>query len=290
MEYNWKEYKEQSLEKLKTIIEENEIEPVLAILQVGSIPESNTYVKNKMKACEKIGINSFLYSFNEGVSEEFLMTIISQLNEDKRVNGIFVQLPIPGIKDASKVIETIDPLKDVDGLTKKNFSALAYADNAIIPCTPKGIMEMLDHMNTPLDGKDVVLIGRSHLVGLPLMHLLLEKNATVTVCHSHTQNLKEKTLNADVIISAVGNHKNLITEDMVKENAVIIDVAISKDEETGKLYGDADYEALKDKCAYITPVPGGVGQLTVLELMKNIVETSLYQKQLKKNNPSYRMK
>lgn len=286
MEYNWKEYKEQSLDKLKTLIEESGVEPTLAIIQVGSLPESNTYVRNKIKACERIGIKPFLYSFSENVTEEFLITIINQLNEDKTINGLFIQLPIPGIKDATRIVEAINPIKDVDGLTEKNFASLAYGKHSITPCTPKGIMEMLKHMNTPLDGKDVVIIGRSHLVGLPLMHLLLQENATVTICHSHTENLKEKTKNADVIITAVGNHKNLITADMVKEGAVVIDVAISKDNETGKLYGDADYESLKEKCSYITPVPGGVGQLTVLELMKNVVEASLYQKKLKDNKPS----
>lgn len=285
-EFNWKEYKENRLLEIKSIVDKMEVKPNLTILQVGHNPASDTYIKNKIKACEKIGITSSLVWFDEGVSEEELIRTIKILNEEESVNGLFIQLPIPGIKDPTKIIQSIDPYKDVDGLTKRNFASLAFKEETLIPCTPKGVMEMIEHIGIDLDGKDVTIVGRSHLVGMPLMHLLLQKNATVTICHSHTKNLKEKTKNADVIITAVGNHKNLITEDMVKEGSIIIDVAITKDMETGKLYGDCDYENIKEKTFYITPVPGGVGQLTVLELMQNIIEAT----NLQKNNLVYKLK
>lgn len=288
MNIDWKLYKENRLLELKGIVDEMEVKPNLAIIQVGHNPASDTYIKNKINACNKLGINHSLLWFDESVSEEQIINTIKTLNEDKSINGLFVQLPIPGIEDASRIVESIDPLKDVDGLTKRNFAALAYKEDTIVPCTPKGVVEMLDHIGIDLDGKDVCIVGRSHLVGLPLMHLFLQRNATITVCHTHTKDLKEKTSKADIIISAAGNHKNLITEDMVKEGSVIIDVAISKDMETGKLYGDCDYENIKEKVLYITPVPGGVGQLTVLELMSNIIEATMLQR--KQDNVTLRLK
>lgn len=277
MEYNWKEYKEKRLEELKSYIETTGISPTLAVIQVGDIPESNTYVRNKMNACNKIGIKVVPYIFREGATHEGLRDLILKLNEDKNINGILIQLPIPGIDNPDSLINLINSIKDVDGLTCENYSKLAYKLDGLVPCTPKGIMEMLSYMNVELDGSNVVIIGRSRLVGLPLFHLLENQNATVTMCHSHTKNLEEYTRKADILITAVGNHKNLITAEMVKEGAYVIDVAISRDEETGKLYGDVDYESVKYVANYVTPVPGGVGQLTVLELMNNVVNATALQ-------------
>lgn len=279
MNINWKEYKEEELLKIKNDIEINNKDITLAIIEVGHNPSSDIYIRNKMNACNKVGIKSLLINFDENIEEEKVIEKIEELNKDNKVNGILVQLPLPSSLNENKIVNKVDYKKDVDGLTKTNYSNLVFNNEAIKACTAKGVMEMLEVLKVNLDGKKVCLIGRSHLVGLPLFHMLLKENATVTICHRHTTNLKEITLSSDIIISAAGSTKNLITKDMVNEDSIIIDVAISKDE-NGKIYGDADYENLKSYVKYITPVPGGVGQLTVLELIKNVV----YAFDIQKNN------
>ena len=279
MNYDWKAYKEKRLNEIKDIIIKNNIKPKLAIIEIGNIIESELYVKNKIKACDKVGIETLLYKM-KSASEDELLNLIDKLNEDDSIDGILVQLPLLGIDNPSAIINRIDVNKDVDGLTKENYSNLIEDDkDYFIPCTPKGILEMLDVIGTKIEGANVVIIGRSKLVGLPLYPLLLRRNASVSICHSFTKDLSTYTKNADIIISAVGKHKNLISKDMVKEDSIIIDVAITKDDESGTFYGDAFYDDIKDKVKYITPVPGGVGQLTVLELIDNVVLS-----RLRKNN------
>lgn len=239
----------------------------LTVIQVGDDSASDVYVNNKRKMCEKVGID-FEHIKYDTVSEKELIEKIKDLNVDESVTGILVQLPLPSYIDEKNVIDAIDPLKDVDGLTTINVGKLFSGQKGIVPCTAFGVMEILESINANLEGLDVVIVGRSRLVGIPLVKLLLNKNATVTVCHSRTRNLKEKTSKADVLIVAVGQ-KHLIKKDFVKDDAIVIDVGINRVD--GKLYGDCDFDALKDKCSYITPVPKGVGPLTVIMLIHNVI-------------------
>lgn len=273
-----RQLKKEELLKLKEKIKKEALQPVLAIIQVGSVDASNIYIRNKRKAADEIGIATILCSFPEDVCQEQLLQKIDELNIDPNVNGIFIQLPIPAHLDEAELINRIDPKKDVDGLTTMNLGNLVSGKPLLTPCTPNAVMDILEQLNCDITGKKVVIIGRSRLVGKPLFHLLLQKDATITLCHSKTENLKEYTLNADILITAAGTKKNLITADMVKEDAIIIDVSIIRDEQN-KLHGDVDYETVKEKVTYVTPVPGGVGQLTVLELMKNTVQAQEIQKQ-----------
>lgn len=273
-----RQLKKEELLKLKEKIKKEALQPVLAIIQVGSVDASNIYIRNKRKAADEIGIATTLCSFPEDVCQEQLLQKIDELNIDPNVNGIFIQLPIPAHLDEAELINRIDPKKDVDGLTTMNLGNLVSGKPLLTPCTPNAVMDILEQLNCDITGKKVVIIGRSRLVGKPLFHLLLQKDATITLCHSKTENLKEYTLNADILITAAGTKKNLITADMVKEDAIIIDVSIIRDEQN-KLHGDVDYETVKEKVTYVTPVPGGVGQLTVLELMKNTVQAQEIQKQ-----------
>ena len=272
-----RQLKKEALLKLKEKIEKEALQPVLAIIQVGSVDASNIYIRNKRKAADEIGITTTLCSFEEDVDQETLLRKIEELNENPNINGIFIQLPIPSHLDEVELINHIDPKKDVDGLTTMNLGNLVSGEPLLTPCTPNAVMDILEALDCDITGKNVTIIGRSRLVGKPLFHLLLQKDATITMCHSKTENLKEHTLNADILITAAGTKKNLITADMVKEDAIIIDVSIIRDEQN-QLHGDVDYDTVKEKVNYVTPVPGGVGQLTVLELMKNTVKANEIQK------------
>lgn len=267
---NGKELSEKIKEELKNEIKTYMIKPCLAVIQIGNDPASEVYIRAKEKACNEVGIYFKHIKFEETVREIEVINKILELNNDEYVNGILLQLPLPEKFNAEKLINYIARNKDVDGLTDINVGKLVNKKKCLVSCTPLGIMELLKEYNIDLNGKNVVIVGRSNLVGKPLISLLLNNDATVTICHSKTINLKEYTSRADILIVAVG-HKHLITEDMVKEGATVIDVGINR--EDGKLYGDVDFDKVKDKVAYITPVPGGVGPMTVAMLLKNVNET-----------------
>jgi len=260
-----------AVEELKT----QGINPCLATILIGDNQASTTYVRNKHIACEEVGIITKDHKLEANITQLELNKIIDSLNSDRSIHGILVQLPLPEQLDEFTTTSRISPLKDVDGLTPHNTGLLAMKKAALVACTPSGIMEMFDYHGIDLDGKNVVLINRSNLVGKPLYHLLLEKNATVLACHSRTKNLTELCQAADIIITAVGNRdKFTLTPEMIKEGAVVIDVAISKFQE--KLVGDSDFEQIIQKASFATPVPGGVGPMTVAMLLKNtITATSL---------------
>lgn len=255
---------------LKEEIENLDVRPTLAVIQVGDNLASNVYVKNKENAALKVGMNFVHIKFETTTSEECLIEEIENLNNDSTINGIIVQLPLPNALDSKKIINHIAPYKDVDGLTDINLGKLVNGEECLTSCTPTGIMYLLNEYNIDLKGKSVVIVGRSTLVGKPLIHMLLKLDATVTICHSKTSNLKNFTKNADILIVAVGK-KHLITSDMVKDSSVIIDVGINKVD--GKLYGDVDFDGVLDKVSYITPVPAGVGPMTVSMLLKNTLKS-----------------
>ena len=249
--------------------------PKLVVVLVGNNPASLVYVAGKSKACSQVGICSQIYHLEEKTTEAQLAKVIKDLNKDKTVNGILLQLPLPSHLDEQKMLNLIAPEKDVDGLTKTNLAKLISCDNTgLFGCTPSGIVELLKHYKVDLCGKDVVIINRSLLVGKPLALMLLNENATVTICHSKTKNLKEKTLRADIVVVAVGK-KQFLTEDMVKEGAIVIDVGINRDEKTKKICGDVDFENVSKKASLITPVPGGVGPMTIAMILKNTYTTAL---------------
>jgi methylenetetrahydrofolate dehydrogenase (NADP+)/methenyltetrahydrofolate cyclohydrolase len=244
--------------------------PHLVVILVGEDPASQSYVKAKHRGCLKAGMLSTVDRRDADISEEELLAVIKQYNDDDGVHGILVQLPVPKHIDEDKVIDAIDISKDVDGFHPLNVAYMHLGRTCILPATPKGIMTMLESKNIELKGKDAIIIGRSNIVGKPAAMLLMSKHATVTIAHSRTQNLKEKCLQADIIIAAVGR-ANTVTADMVKEGAVIIDVGVNRNAE-GKLVGDVDFEGCKDKASYITPVPGGVGPMTITSLLQNTIE------------------
>ena len=246
------------------------VNPCLATVLIGNNPASATYVKNKHKACEEVGIITKDHKLDESVTQQELNSIIDELNADVSVNGILVQLPLPKHLNEFATTSRISPIKDVDGLTPHNAGLLAMKKAALVACTPSGVMEMFDHHNIDLEGKNIVLINRSNLVGKPLYHLLLEKNATVLTCHSKTKDITKFCQLADIVITAVGDReKFILTPEMIKEGAIVIDVAISRFE--GKLVGDCDYEKIIEKASFATPVPGGVGPMTVAMLLKNTI-------------------
>ena len=247
----------------------------LAVIIVGDDPASKVYVKNKKKACEKLGITSYEYVLPESTTQEELMQTVKELNERADVNGILCQLPLPKHLDSNAVIDAIAPEKDVDCFSPTNVGLLNIGRGRLSPCTPAGIMDMLEYKNISVSGKHCVVIGRSNIVGKPMSALLLAADATVTVCHSKTQNLKEITKTADVLIAAVGRPK-FVTADMVKDGAVVIDVGIHRTE-SGKLCGDVDFDSVEPKASYITPVPGGVGPMTIARLMRNTVTAAKLQ-------------
>lgn len=241
--------------------------PGLAIVLLGDNPASKIYVNSKIKGCSELGFKSFAHFLPEDTSEEKVLELIENLNNDERVNGILVQLPLPKHIDEKKVIDKIALEKDVDGFKPENLGLLMLGDkNSMQPCTPAGIMEMLKAYSIDLIGKDVVVVGRSNIVGKPMANLMINAGATVTVCNSKTKDLKKKTSEADVVVMAIGQAK-FLTEDMVKEGAIIVDVGINRTEEG--LFGDVDYENVSKKSSYITPVPGGVGPMTVAMLFAN---------------------
>jgi len=253
--------------------------PCLATVLVGDDPASATYVKNKHKACEKIGIKTKDHKLSADATQKELNKIIDNLNNDKEVHGILVQLPLPKQLNEFATISRISPIKDVDSLTPQNVGLLSMGKSILKPCTPSGIMEMFYYYKIDLEGKNIVMINRSNLVGKPLYHLLLQNNATVITCHSKTKNLNEYCENADIIITAVGNRaKFKLTSDMIKKDAVVIDVAISRYE--GKLVGDANYDDIIQKASWVTPVPGGVGPMTVAMLLKNTVTAASLSKEI----------
>jgi len=255
------------------------IMPCLATILVGDDPASATYVKNKHNACEKIGIKTKDHRLPIGTTQNELDKIIDDLNNDKEVHGILVQLPLPKQLNEFKTVSKISPIKDVDGLTPQNVGLLAMGKSIFRPCTPSGIMEMFYYYKIDLEGKNTVMINRSNLIGKPLYHLLLQNNATVITCHSKTKNLDEYCKNADIVITAVGDRtKFKLTSDMIKKDAVVIDVAISRYE--GKLVGDADYDDIIQKASWVTPVPGGVGPMTVAMLLKNTVTAASLSKEI----------
>ena len=257
------------------------INPCLATVLVGDNPASATYVRNKHRACEEVGITTKDHKLDANTTQSQLNEIIENLNNDNSVHGILVQLPLPEQLDEFTTTSRISPLKDVDGLTPHNAGLLAMKKAALVACTPSGVMEMFDYHEIELEGKNVVLINRSNLVGKPLYHLLLDKNATVITCHSRTKNLAELCKSADIIITAVGDrNKFTLTSDMIKDGAVVIDVAISRFQE--KLVGDADYEDIIQKASFATPVPGGVGPMTVAMLLKNTITAASLSSQIGK--------
>lgn len=243
------------------------IKPCLAVIQIGDDEASNIYIRSKEKACTEVGIYFKHIKFSETVLEREIINKIIELNNDEYVNGILIQLPIPDKFNEYKLLNLIHKDKDIDGLTDSNVGKLFKGKNNLVPCTPMGIIELLKAYEVDLESQHVVIVGRSNLVGKPLAMLFLQENATVTICHSKTQNLKEFTKNADILISAVGK-KGLIQADMVKEDAVVVDVGISRVD--GKIYGDVD-NSVQEKASYISPVPGGVGPMTVAMLLKNVL-------------------
>ncbi|GDY34571.1 bifunctional methylenetetrahydrofolate dehydrogenase/methenyltetrahydrofolate cyclohydrolase FolD [Acidovorax sp. NB1] len=248
------------------------VTPGLAVVLVGDNPASQVYVRNKVKACEDSGLHSVLEKYDADMTEAALLARVEALNNDPAIHGILVQLPLPKHIDAQKVIEAISPAKDVDGFHIASAGALMTGMPGFWPCTPYGCMKMLESIGYSLKGKHAVVIGRSNIVGKPMALMLLGQNATVTVCHSATQNLKAQTLQADVIVAAVGK-RNVLTADMVKPGAVVIDVGMNRNDE-GKLCGDVDFDGVKEVAGWITPVPGGVGPMTITMLLVNTIEAA----------------
>ena len=250
---------------------EQGIEITLAVVKVGNDPASAVYVRNKEKACEYVGINSKTLALPGETTVEELLNVVKELNEDKNVNGILVQLPLPKHIDESKVLLTIDSTKDVDGFHPVNVGKMVIGEDTFLPCTPAGIIEMIKRTDIDIEGKECVVIGRSNIVGKPMAMLMLKENATVTIAHSRTKDLKEVTKRADIIVAAIGKAK-FVTADYVKEGAVVIDVGMDRDE-NGKLCGDVDFESVSKVASAITPVPGGVGPMTVTMLLVNCLRS-----------------
>ena len=252
-------------------MKEKGINPCLAVIQVGNDPASSVYVNNKKKACAYIGIESLSYELEETVSQDALLKLISELNNNEKVNGILVQLPLPRHIDENAVIEAITPSKDVDGFHPETVGNMCIGTRGFLPCTPAGVIQLLKRSNIEIEGKECVIIGRSNIVGKPMAMLLLRENGTVTITHSRTKDLKEVTKRADILVVAIGKPK-FVTKDFVKEGAVVIDVGIHRNEDN-KLCGDVDFDDVVEKVSAITPVPGGVGPMTIAMLMNNCVET-----------------
>lgn len=261
-------------EDLKEKINKLSNSPNLTVVMVGEDKASKIYVKNKEKIAKKIGIDTDTIYLNSETTTDELLSIIEKLNKDKSVNGILVQLPLPKHIDENLVLEKISPLKDVDGFHPQNLGNLMINDASMIPCTPLGIIKLLDFYNIDLEGKNVVILGRSNIVGKPMLHLLLQKNATITITHSYTKNLKDITKKADILIIAIGK-SNFITKEYIKDNAIIVDVGINRVD--NKIIGDVDFNSVKDKVSFITPVPGGVGPLTITMLMNQTYTAYLNQ-------------
>lgn len=277
---NGKEIAESILNNIKKEVENFDVKPTLAVIIVGNDPASKVYVKNKIKKSEFLGFNSILKELPEDIQKEELLDVIKNLNNDKNVNGILLQLPLPEGLDEKDFLDEISPIKDVDGFTTYNSGKLFKGEKPYsIACTPKGIIKLLETKNINLEGKVAVVVGRSNIVGKPVANLLLQKNATVIQAHSKTKNLPKILKLADIIISATGKEE-FIKGDMVKKGAIIIDVGITRNK-NGKLTGDVDFESVYNKVSYITPVPGGVGPMTIATLMENTLELYKLQKGIK---------
>ena len=261
-----------NLKKECNELKEKGINPKFAVIMVGNDSASKIYVRSKSRACEEIGIEFEEFLLGEDTTQEKLENLIDELNQNKKVHGILVQSPIPKHLDVNRAFEKIAPEKDVDGFNSVNVGKLALNRDTFVSCTPYGIMKIFEEYQIDLTGKEVVIVGRSNIVGKPLIQCILSKNGTVTVCHSKTKNLAEHTKRADVLIAAIGK-PHFITADMVKENAVVIDVGINRTEE-GKILGDVEFETVEKKVEYITPVPGGVGPMTIAMLMNNVIKAA----------------
>ncbi len=257
-------------DELRERVKKGKIEATLAVIQVGSDPASTVYVGNKKKACEYIGIRSLAFELPEETKEEELLDLVRELNDREDVDGILVQLPLPAHMDEDKVIQTISPKKDVDGFHPQSVGALSIGQPGFVSCTPAGVIQLLKRSGVEIEGKECVIVGRSNIVGKPMALLMLRENATVTVCHSRTKDLKEVTRRADILIVAIGK-PGFITKEYVKEGAVVIDVGIHRGADN-KLCGDVDFEGVEPVASAITPVPGGVGPMTIAMLMNNCVE------------------
>lgn len=257
-------------DELRERVKNEKIDATLAVIQVGDDPASTVYVGNKKKACEYIGIRSLAFELPEETKEEELLELVRELNEREDVDGILVQLPLPSHMDEDKVIKTISPKKDVDGFHPQSVGSLSIGQPGFVSCTPAGVIQLLKRSGVEIEGKECVIVGRSNIVGKPMALLMLRENATVTVCHSRTKDLKEVTKRADILIVAIGKPK-FITKEYVKEGAVVIDVGIHRDE-NNKLCGDVDFAEVEPVASAITPVPGGVGPMTIAMLMNNCVE------------------
>lgn len=262
-------------ERVRDEIAQNGLKIGLAVVIVGNDQASRVYVNNKKKACEFCGITSYEYALPEETTEEQLLELVDTLNGDGKVNGILVQLPLPKHIDEKKIIEHISPMKDVDAFHAVNVGRIMIGDYAFLPCTPAGVMELIHSTGTEVSGRECVVIGRSNIVGKPMAMLLLHENGTVTVCHSRTKDLAEVCRRADILVSAVGR-AGFVTADMVKEGAVVIDVGMNRNSE-GKLCGDVDFDGVAPKCSFITPVPGGVGPMTIAMLMENTLRAKRLQ-------------
>lgn len=252
-------------------LKEVNIIPGLAVIIVGNNPASETYVNSKEKTAEKLGIYSLKYELEKTASEKELLDVIEDLNSNDKIHGILVQLPLPDHIDSKKILHSISVDKDVDGFHPENIGKMTVGDKAFLPCTPNGVIKILEHENVAIAGKHAVIIGRSNIVGKPMATLLLERDATVSICHSKTKNMSEITKSADIIVVAVGK-PNFVKPEMIKESAIVIDVGINRVDE--KLVGDVDFEQVKEKASLITPVPGGVGPMTIAMLMYNTVESA----------------
>lgn len=262
----------ESIKKEVEVLEKDGKKTGLAVIIVGNNPASRVYVNNKKKGCAEVGMESFEYALPEETTTDELLELVENLNNDTAVDGILCQLPLPSQIDEKRVLNAIAPNKDVDAFHPVNTGHIMIGDHSFLPCTPAGIMEMLKHYNISVEGKECVVIGRSNIVGKPMAMLLLGQNGTVTICHSRTKNLKEVTRRADILVAAVGK-AYFVTEDMVKDGVVVIDVGMNRNAE-GKLCGDVDFDKVKDKCSFITPVPGGVGPMTITMLLKNTLTAS----------------
>lgn len=260
------------LKKEVSSLKEKGINPKLAVILVGEDPASQVYVRNKSKACEKTGIDFEEYIFEASITEEELIKTIEKLNKDDSIHGILVQCPLPKHINTNRALRAILPSKDVDGFHPVNVGNLSIGEDSFISCTPYGIVKMIEEYNIETEGKNAVILGRSNIVGKPLIQCMLNKNATVTVCHSRTKNIGEITKNADILIAAIGKPK-FVKEDMVKDGAVVIDVGINRLED-GTIVGDVDFENVEKKAAFITPVPGGVGPMTIAMLLNNVVKSA----------------
>lgn len=263
--------------ELKNKIDNEKIKAKLAVIHIGDDEPSKIYIRNKNKVCKQLGIDFVEYKFESSITENELISLITKLNKDSSISGILLQNPLPSSIDAKNVFKIINPKKDVDGFNPINIGKLVIGDPLFIPCTPNGIIKLLEYYNINIEGKKVVILGRSNIVGKPLVQCLLNKNATITICHSKTQNLKSETKQADILISAVGKPK-FIKLDWIKKDTIIIDVGINRDS-NGEICGDIDFDNVKEKASYITPVPGGIGPMTIAMLMQNTIIAATINKQ-----------